>query len=209
MIWKRQQKSRLPDERKATSINTYSQSITQFRRKINMEYSIKLDQQDICSAKSETVVTLFMALKDICLASASFKQESLEQMESGVLNARKKAIETSKQSKTTNSPTKTENAPENGSEEVSEAVKEEPKTAPASETKKEEPKEETKVATGDKPIDTDTMKKRLMEIKESDKDKWAGIKALIRDYSENTDKPTISGIPEAKRKEFMEKVEAL
>ena len=53
------------------------------------------------------------------------------------------------------------------------------------------------------------MKKRLMEIKESDKGKWAGIKNLIAEYSEGADKPMVSKIPEDKRQEFMDKVEAL
>ena len=84
--------------------------------------------------------------------------------------------------------------------------KEDPgKAAPAEPEPKETPAEpEAQEDSGGIP-DLDSMKKRLMDIKAADKTKWSGIKELITEYGGGS----LSGVPEDRRAEFMEKVEAL
>ena len=128
-----------------------------------MEFSIKLNEQDICATKPETVASLFMALREISLDSMKVAEQKADKMVDTVVNTHhtaQKKEETAKKVETSEAKAK-KDEPKPKAEES--APKEEPKAkaeepAPA----KEEPKEEPEKT--EEPAETATAVARVSNL---------------------------------------------
>lgn len=187
-----------------------------------MEFSIKLNEQDICATKPETVASLFMVLREISLDSMKVKEQKADEMTDTVVGAYHKKQAQRKAETTEKVETPKAKADEPKAKKET-APKEEPKkeTAPAKEEPKEEPKEELEKAEEpaaaeaatetpdeekteiDREAIVEKIKKIAFEGKAEGKPKK--MKALLAEYGVEK----LPDLPDGKLPEFLKKVEAL
>ena len=184
-----------------------------------MEFSIKLNEQDICATKPETVASLFMALREISLDSMKVAEQKADKMVDTVVNTHhtaQKKEETAKKVETSEAKAKKEE-PKPKAEESAPA-KEEPKSkaeepVPAKEEPKEEPEKteepaETATADEEKPeIDREAIVEKIKKIAFEGKaeGKPKKMKTLLAEYGVEK----LPDLPDDKLPEFLKKVEAL
>lgn len=180
-----------------------------------MEFSIKLNEQDICATKPETVASLFMVLREISCDSRKLTEQKADKMVDTVVNTHHKAqaktpVNVPKASETTKVSPDGETTAKNGSEKATEADTKTTEAAPEPKNDKpapaEEPKTEETAAPAEK-VDREAISARVKEIAFNGKaeGKPKKIKALLQEYGVEK----LPDLPDDKMNEFLEKVEAL
>ena len=174
-----------------------------------MKIVIELDHYDMANASPAVINVLTDSLRVIARGSIQSNQsDTVKDTEKPVTDTEKQEKPKGKR-KAKAEPPKPE--PKTSEEEPKQ---EEPKTPPGEpehETPQEEPQPVEAVETAEpaKTVpDLKDIKTRLITLREENPDKWNGVIALIKKYSTG-EKPSISTVPEDKRVDFLNEVEAL